>query len=265
MKTHIYLLILLLLLFACGEVEFSPNQKFDSNTPTDLNKKNIEKLYSQEKDDTIRFVLTGDTQRAYSACEDMVSVINSIKGVDFALLNGDISDFGLYQEMEWINDIYSDLNMPYIAVLGNHDISANGKSVFRRMYGNENFSFIYDGVKFVCFDSNSREYNYDGTIPNISWLKAEMAAEAGVNNYIAVSHVPSFSDDFDSELEKPYASILTENSKCLGSLHAHINQTEVLYPYNKTTPFIVANTAAKREFYLIEIVNGKLLHKVIKF
>jgi 3',5'-cyclic-AMP phosphodiesterase len=265
MKTHIYLFILLLILLGCGQVEFSPNQKFDSDTPTDLNKKNIAKLYSQAGDDTIRFVLTGDTQRAYSACKDMVKVINSIEGVDFVFLNGDISDFGLYQEMEWINNIYSTLKVPYIGILGNHDILGNGKDVFRRMYGEENFSFTYQKVKFVCFDSNSREYNYDGSVPNINWLTTELAAQASVNNYVAVSHVPSFSDDFDAELEKPYASLLTTNSKLLASLHAHINQTEVLYPYDNRTPFIVTNTAAKREFFLIEIINGKLLHKVIKF
>ncbi|WP_207422296.1 metallophosphoesterase family protein [Desertivirga brevis] len=264
MKTYIYLLLLLTIL-ACGKVEFSPNQKFDSNTPTDLNKKNIAKLYAKQNDDTIRFVLTGDTQRAYSASRDMVKAINSIQGVDFVLLNGDISDFGLYQEMEWINDLYSKLNMPYIGVLGNHDILANGKDIFKRMYGEENFSFIYQGVKFVCFDSNSREYNYDGTIPNMNWLNTQMAAEIGVDNYVAVSHVPSFSDDFDPDLEKPYASLLTGNSKYLASLHAHINQTAVLYPYDNKTPFIVTNTAAKREFFLIEIIDGKLLHKVIKF
>jgi len=264
MKAYIYLL-LLLILAGCGEVEFSPNQKFDSNTPTDLNKKNIAKLYSQPNDDTIRFVLTGDTQRAYSACKDMVTKINSIPGVDFAILNGDISDFGLYQEMEWINDIYSKIKAPYIGVLGNHDISANGKDIFRRMYGDENFCFVYDSVKFVCFDSNSREYNFDGTIPNINWLGTEMQAQTGVKNYVAISHVPSFINDFDPNLEKPYASLVTGNHKVLASLHAHINKTEVLYPYDNKTPFIVTNTAAKREFFLIDIINGKLSYKVLNF
>ena len=263
MKTYIYLLLLILV--GCGEVEFSPNQKFDSDTPTDLNNKNIAKLYSQANDDTIRFVLTGDTQRAYSACKDMVTKINSIKGIDFVILDGDISDFGLYQEMEWINDIYSGIKQPYIGVLGNHDIAANGKDIFRRMYGNENFCFVYDSVKFVCYDSNRREYNYNGSVPDINWLSSETKPQNGVKNYVAISHVPSFSKDFDPKLEKPYADLVTGNKKIMASLHAHINQTEVVYPYNNTTPFIVTNTAAKREFFLIDIVNGKLSYKLFNF
>ena len=263
MKSYLYLI--LILLWGCGKVEYSPNQKFDSNTPSDLNKKNIAKLYSQSNDDTVRFVLTGDTQRAYSACKSMVNKINSLRGVDFVVINGDISDFGLYQEMEWVNDIYSNINVPYIGILGNHDISANGKDIYRRMYGEENFCFVYDSVKFVCYDSNSREYNFNGSIPNMSWLSAEMKPQAGVKNYVAISHIPSFIDDFDPTLEKPYADLITGNKKILASMHAHINHSQVYYPYNTSTPFIIANTAAEKEFYLIEIINGKLSHQVINF
>ncbi len=261
---NIYVL-LLILLSACGKVEFSPNQKFDSDTPTELNKQNIDRLLANKQDDTIRFVLTGDTQRAYSHCEDMVRYVNGLKGVDFVLLDGDISDFGLYQEMEWINRIYSKLQMPYIAILGNHDVAANGKKVYNRMYGEENFCFIYGGIKFVCHDSNSREYNFNGSVPNIDWLRKQFLPEAGVSGYIAVSHVPAFTTDFDPKLVEPYASVVTSANRCLASLSAHVNNSEVNYPFDEQTPFIVANTVAEREFYVIDIVNGKLSYNLKKF
>jgi len=262
---YLYYIFIIIILTSCGDIEFSPNQKFDSNTPSDLNIKNVAKLQSQARDDTIRFVLTGDTQRAYSACKDMVQKINTMQGVDFVLIDGDISDFGLYQEMKWIHTIYSGLSVPYIGVLGNHDIAANGKQVFGRMYGPENFCFVYDSVKFVCHDTNSREYNFSGNVPNISWLKEEMQAEPGINGFVAVSHVSCFDADFDQNLTKDYISTLLKAPKFLASLNAHINTTEVLYPYDGKTPFIAVNNAAKKEFLLIDIIHGKLLYKVIRF
>lgn len=256
---------LLVLLLACGKVEFSPNQKFDADTPVDLNNKELAKLQSRAHDDTIRFALTGDTQRAYSDCEDMVQKLNTLRGVDFVLLNGDISDFGLYQEMEWVNEIYSEIDIPYISIMGNHDTAANGRATFMRMFGEPNFSFVYDGIKFLCHDTNSREYNFNGTVPNIDWLSQQMEDQQGIAGYVAVSHVPSFDNDFDRKLEQDYVNTLLGSGKLLASLHAHINSTKVTFPYDDKTPFIVTNTVAKRQFFLIDIVNGKLSYQIIDF
>ena len=119
------------LLQACSSIEYSPNQSSDSKSPRDLNKKSLRRLAETPGDDTIRFVLTGDSQREYKYSEKLVDVVNKIPGVDFVFLAGDISDFGLLQEMEWVHSIFSKLKMPYIGVIGNHDLVAKAAVVSR--------------------------------------------------------------------------------------------------------------------------------------
>lgn len=262
----IFCLILATLLFsACDLIEYSPNQTFDKNTPKDLNKKHISRLLQNAGDDTIRFALTGDSQRAYKNANDLVDVVNNIRGIDFVFLAGDISDFGLLNEMEWINEIFSKLNAPYIGVIGNHDLVANGENIYKRMYGELNFSFIYNGVKFICHNTNSREVNFDGNVPNMAWLKNELSPSAEVNAYIAVAHVPPFSVDFDPKTEADYINLINSSPNTLAALYAHNHKEEVRYPNNQKIPYLVTHAIGKRQFLLIEIVKGKLKYESIKY
>ena len=261
MKTIIYLLIIALFT-SCELIEYSPNQIFDKDTPKDLNKKNLERLFNAPADDTIRFVLTGDSQRAYKNAEDLVKVVNDIPGIDFVFLAGDISDFGLLGEMEWIDQIFSRLKVPYVGVIGNHDLVANGQKVYTRMYGPMNFCFIYQGIKFVCHNTNSREVNFNGNVPSISWLKEELKPSEDVKAYVAVAHVPPFSQDFDKSLQKEYVE--TVNScPTLAALYAHHHSEEILYQDN--IPYMVTNAIVKRQFLVVEIVNGKLNYESIEY
>lgn len=249
----------LLLLFShCESMEYSPNQKFDDDTPVHINAANIQRLLSAAPDDTLRFILSGDTQRGYTEAADFVRKANQMRGVDFVLIAGDISDFGLLQEMKWIADIYSDLKVPYISVIGNHDLAANGEDIFKRIFGELNFTFVYDGYKFVCLNTNSREVNYNGTVPDISWLNSQMQPEPGIKGYFAVSHVSPFSVDFDKNLEMPYVAALLRSGNCLASLHAHDHSSGQYRPYENNIPFIVSNAILNKEFTVIEVVNGKL-------
>ena len=48
----------------------------------------------------------------------------------------------------------SKLRFLYVAIIGNHDHLESGEEIFRRMYGELNFSFVYGSVKFVVFNNN---------------------------------------------------------------------------------------------------------------
>ncbi|WP_270089576.1 metallophosphoesterase family protein [Sphingobacterium sp. SYP-B4668] len=250
-----------LVIVGCERLEYSPNQIFDKYSPRDLNAKNLEKLYAGEDtaDDTIRFVLTGDTQRAYDQAARLVNVVNKIEKLDFVFLNGDISDFGLLQEMKLVAEIYNGLKVPYISVIGNHDLVANGQAVFERMFGNRNFSFVYKGVKFVCHDTNSREYHFDKTAPNIPWLAQEFAVGANVSGIVGVSHVPPISDDFDQESRQQYERMIVTHPKYVANFHSHVNNHSVSYPLDGEIPFIVSNAIINSEFLYVEMVGNKLI------
>ena len=203
-------LLLFFFLSACSDsLEYSPNQIHDDDSPTELNYKNLAKLKESEEDDTLTIVFAGDSQQFYDEVDRFVNRVNQIADADLIFIAGDISDFGLLQEFEWVAERLADLRKPYFGVIGNHDVVSNGEEVFKHMFGPLNFSFVYDSVKFILHNTNSREYL--GTkVPDIGWLQHELEPEAGVKNYVAVSHVPPFQGDFNADLEEGYTSLFRE-------------------------------------------------------
>lgn len=266
LKIHLFSLVVILFSLSCRKLEYSPNQKFDKNTPQNLNAQNLKRILETAGDDTIRFILSGDSQRAYDDLEPFINKVNATRGIDFVLLNGDISDFGLLQEFKWIEGYYSRLKVPYLAIIGNHDHSANGIYVYQRMYSEKlDFSFIYKGVKFVCHNTNSREYNFDGTVPDLKYLRSQFQPEAGVKGYFAVAHVPPTNADFDKNLFADYGKILTDNGKVYAVLNAHIDKETVQYPYTSNLPIITTNALYNRHFLVVEVVNNNFKFYEVEF
>lgn len=251
-------LIFTFLFAGCDKIEYSPNQKFDRDGPRNVNRVNLEKLAQNHSYDTVRFILSGDTQRGYGEARDFVKKANTLPGIDFAVIAGDISDFGLLQEMEWVAEIYNGLKVPYIGVIGNHDLTANGKDVFQKVFGELDYSFVYGGIKFICINTNSREFNFNGTVPDIQWLNKEMKPQPGIHKMVVISHVSPLSADFDKKLEQPFVEALASTGNCLASLHAHDHTSGYFTPYETGPPFIVTSAILKREFTVITIANGRL-------
>src|SRR5687767_385887 len=104
-----YLLLLGIIISACKKIEYSPNQAKTKGMEDGLNRKNIEALQARQNDDTVRIAFIGDTQRFYDECGLFVDKVNALPGVDLVIIAGDISDFGLYREFQWINRIFSRL------------------------------------------------------------------------------------------------------------------------------------------------------------
>lgn len=253
------------LLQACSSIEYSPNQSSDNKSPRELNKKNLARLAEIPGDDTIRIVLTGDSQREYKYSEKLVDAVNKIPGVDFVILAGDISDFGLLQEMEWVHSIFSKLKMPYIGVIGNHDLVANGEEAYEKMFGELNFSFVYQGVKFICHNTNSREDKFSGSVPDLPWLTQQLKPQEGVNAYIPVAHVPPDGIDFDPRLVDDYTRMINRSPNTLAALYAHTHSHDVYYFYGEPIPYLITNAIEHRQFLLIEIVDGALNYKNIEY
>ena len=139
----------------CDLIEYHP---YDGNIdgPTQVNATNIARIHALcDHKDTIRFILMGDTQRWYDETEDFVNHVNQRNDIDFVIHGGDISDFGMKKEFLWIHDIMDDLHVPYVAIIGNHDILGCGDKIFEQLYGNQNYSFIVNRIKFLCLSTNA--------------------------------------------------------------------------------------------------------------
>ena len=256
---YILLLSLTFLFFtSCDKLEYSPNQKDDNHGPRNINAVNLSRLMQAPGDDTVRFILSGDTQRGYGEAKDFVKRVNTLPNIDFVVIAGDISDFGLLQEMEWVAGIYNGLKVPYLGIIGNHDLTANGKHVFQKVFGELDYSFVYRGNKFICTNTNSREVNFDGSVPDIAWLNRQFTPDAGVKNSIVISHVMPGSVDFDKKLEQQFIGALESSNNCIGSLHAHDHSSGYYTPYDNGIPFIVTGAVLKRNFTVVTIINGEL-------
>lgn len=265
MKVFYLFLFFCISIFSCKNIEYSPNQIFDKNSYKDINATNLKTLGDGSTDDTVRFIVTGDTQRWYDKTVQFYKKVNSMPGIDFVIVAGDVTEFGTLKEMQWLAQKLNNLTVPYVAVIGNHDLTSRGRDAFIRMYGDLNYSFIYGGVKFICHDTNSREYQFNGNVPNIPWLKKELQPEDGVNSYVAISHVPPISADFDETLIKDYAAAFDETPGFLTSFHAHTHNFTTFKLDNSDVPYVITSAVGKREFLLVEIINNILSFEQILF
>lgn len=241
----------LLILTSCSLFEYHPYEIRLEDSERNLNRKAFASIQATSPGDTVSFILIGDTQRFYDETEKFVSSANQ-QDVDFVVLAGDISDFGIDKEFQWVNEILSDLNKPYVGVIGNHDVSGAGESIFKEMYGPVNDSFIYGGIKFILINTNSREYRFNGVVPDVGWLQEELAGD-DFDRAIVIGHVPPFDGDFDPELETAYAQALKSSGKVNLSLYAHQHTFKDLEPYEDGIRYVVASSMADLFYVKINV------------
>jgi 3',5'-cyclic-AMP phosphodiesterase len=252
--------LLAMVIAGCENFEYSPNQVFDNDTPKNLNAFNLEKIANSiSKDDTVTIAFVGDSQRFYDEVDDFVDKVNAYPSVDFVFLAGDITDFGLLSEYEWVHDSFSRLHAPYLGVIGNHDVQGNGEKVFYRMYGPLDYSFVYDSIKFIVHNTNGREY-VDKAVPDMEWLTNQISSEnsGAVKYYVGVSHVPPAHVDFNQDLVKPYIDLFASTPGFIVSLHAHVHKHTDGYPFNDGTRYISAFAFNQRSFLLLKFYRGQL-------
>lgn len=241
---------------SCEKVfRYSPNEIRLSSAERNLNEKNISRIQSLSLRDVAKFVVIGDSQRFYDELDFFVDGINTREDIDFVIINGDLTDFGQNNEYRWIARSLSKLKIPYIVVIGNHDMLANGKLIYSKMFGPENFSFFNNGNKFICLNSNSRERGYDGSLPDTAWLRAELQQVSGFQNVFVFSHVPPFDRDFDPKLEDAYATLLSTCDKVRLSIHGHQHQYSVSTPYGDEVEYIVTSALDERNYVVITVID----------
>jgi 3',5'-cyclic-AMP phosphodiesterase len=244
--------VLALCFMSCKDLfQYSPNEVRLEEYEKNLNLKNIQKIRALPAKESFRFVLIGDSQRFYEEVDDFVASVNALDDIAFVVLAGDISDFGLNKEFRWINERLGRLKVPYVAVIGNHDMLGNGREVYNQMYGPENFSFTYSDTKIVCLNTNSNERGYDGTIPDMPWLTRELADTLGYESAFVVAHMPPFDAGFDRRMEQPYAQLMASNKRIKMSLHGHQHTASRTSPYNDGFEYLVVGAMNKRGYYII--------------
>jgi Icc protein len=254
MKVKMYAqsILISMLLVGCSIFEYHPYEVRVPDDERSLNSKAIEQILERgAKTDTLTIILMGDTQRFYDEVEGFVKSANQ-QNADFVLLAGDITDFGINDEYSWIHDIMKKLNKPYVAAIGNHDLSGNGEEVFKKRYGQLNTSFIINRFKFILLNTNSREYQFNGHVPNLDWLNTELSGN-DFDRVIPVSHIPPFDGDFDPKLEEGYTTALLNSGKVNLSLHGHQHTYRNTEYYDDGVRYVISTSMNDRMYLIIKL------------
>jgi 3',5'-cyclic-AMP phosphodiesterase len=262
----IYNAVVFVCLLSCNKFEYNPYQTVHINKPENLNAVNLTRLLTAEHsaDDTVTILFTGDSQRFYNSLDALITKCNSIPGIDMLVLAGDISDYGLLQEFLWIYERLELLNVPYLCVVGNHDLTSNGSFIYNRIFGPKNFSFYYKNYKFLFHDTNGREYNFNGNVPDLNWMAYQLN-DPVPSWFVGISHVPPYNSDFDSTLEIPYKNLLSSTENFILSLNGHLHEGGDSFFYDDHVRYITSFSVNNNECILLKLINGTIIKEIIYY
>jgi outer membrane protein assembly factor BamB len=116
-----------------------------------------------------------------TAAEDLrrtVTDLNSMKDIAFAILTGDITEYGSDEHFRLAKQILDSLTIPWYIVPGNHDMkwSESGGSSFAKIFGSERFVFDHQGFTFIGMHQGPRMRMGDGywAPEDIIWFDSVM-------------------------------------------------------------------------------------------
>lgn len=257
-KIKIIFFISIIFLASCQDMfEYSPYVIDFEGENKGVNQTNIKRLLETETDGVIRVAFTGDTHRFYDEFDGFINAVNSLNTpVDLVIHVGDLADFGLPQQYLWGNSYLLNLDFPYMVVVGNHDLVGNGGLAYNEMYGDYNFSFIYGDIKFVFINTNSREFGFNGEVPDINWLDSQLQPSGDYNKAIVIFHVPPMVGDFDETLEADFHKGIAKYDNVLFTVHGHLHHHEVYKPYADSVTYLNVYGVNYNKFNVVEITNN---------
>lgn len=221
-KKLLFFILLPLCLSSCEMLESHP---YDVHITGEkgLTQKNIRLIEDKmQGKKTIRFAMISDTQRWYDSTEDAVAAINARGDVDFVIHGGDQSDFGATKEFMWMRDIFNNLQMPYVCLLGNHDCLGTGEDAYRTIYGDLNFAFTAGNVRFVCLNTNALEYDYSEPVPDFNFMENELEnLSEEVEKTVFVMHVRPGEMVFNNNVAKVFQSFIKQFPQLQFCLYGH--------------------------------------------
>jgi Icc-related predicted phosphoesterase len=252
-------------LASCEKFEFSPNEDKLKESEEHLTSKNIEKLRQLhlENKSTFRFAVISDTQRFYDDLDDAVAALKQRNDIDFVILTGDISDFGIIKEFRWVNERLDKLNLPVLTVIGNHDCQGNGKKLYQAMYGALDYTVNIGRNRFVFINTNSLEFTEP--VPDLNFFRSALKDTDNFDNAFVLSHIAPYDIDFNRSLEPEFARIARE-SKVKVSIHGHQHgYVKELQKYEDGVEYLIVGSVEKRGYEEITVTGEQVALKRIEF
>jgi hypothetical protein len=124
------------------------------------------------------------------------------------------------------------------------------------MFGPLNYSFEFGDYRFIMINTNSREYAFDGTVPDVNWLRAQLANNPLNKELIVVAHMPPYDGDFDRKLEPEFANLLGSNPNVHLSLYGHQHAFSDGEFYKDGVRYAITTSMGGRGYLLIKLWKG---------
>jgi 3',5'-cyclic-AMP phosphodiesterase len=233
---------------AAGCLEYSPHQLPTSGSERDLHRKALERLAAAPPPAVLRFAVVGDTQLFFDDAERAIASLAARDDLAFVVQVGDFTHVGLWPEFRIMNDLFRRLPVPYFVVVGIHDLLGNGDEIYERMFGPLDLAFDYAGTQFIFLDTNSREYGFDGRVPDLAWLEAQLAPGPGTDRIVVFGHCRAESGDFDPALRAPFSALLRGAGVDL-TIHGHDHAYSA--GEHEGVPFVVADAVDGRSYLVV--------------
>jgi len=255
----IVLLFSTMFLISCeGLFDYSPYQiDFDSENKG-VNATNLNRLLRTNQSDTITIAFTGDTHNYFDELGYFVDKVNTLPNIDFVIHVGDIADFGLPKQYLWGNGYLLNLEVPYLVLIGNHDLVGNGVEAYNEMFGNLDFSFVYHEIKFIFQNTNSLEFANKGNVPDLNWLEQQLLPTSDYIRAVVICHVPPNDEDFDASLVNEFYQTVSKYNNVIMLVHGHQHHHEVYYPTADSIPFVNVYGAEYRMMTLVKFYQGEI-------
>ena len=262
----LFFLLAILPFHSCDMLEVHPYDAYVRGEK-DLNNLFAQQIQENLKDKkTFRFAFISDTQRWYDETEAMVADINRRGHVDFVIHGGDISDFGATHEFILQRDIMLDFQMPWVALLGNHDCLGTGEDVFGEIWGTPNFYFVAGNVLFICLNTNCMEYDYSEPVPDFSFLERLMKnIPEGVEKTVVAMHVPPFDLEFNNNVANVFQLYLKEFPNLQFCLNGHAHHYKIHDFFNDGILYYQAPCAKYRAYILFTITEEGYEQELIEY
>lgn len=249
---------ILLVGIACSDmIEYSP---YDAN----IQGRNLNAFYSENlstlpiEKDTLTFAIFSDSHFYYDELTSAINSINKNPNIAFVVACGDITDSGLAKEYQLFWKQAKKLTRPLITIAGNHDHLSHGATIFNRMFGNPNFSFVCGDYKFIGF--NDVIWENDNKIPDFNWLKKEI--NESDNRCVVFSHIPPWADQFTPELSEQYYDACASEQVIL-NMHGHEHRFSDKTIYNKR--YIAVEEVFENRYYLVHLSGDEVELQVVDF
>ena len=146
-----------------------------------------------------RFAFLSDTHVGSSTAEQdlraSVRDINSLTGLSFVVVSGDVTEYGSREQLRLAKEILDGLQIPSHVIPGNHDTkwSESGATDFARIWGADRFVFDHGGYRFIGIHEGPLMKMGDGhwAPQDVRWLEETLKKLPDPNQpIIFITHYP---------------------------------------------------------------------------